>query len=152
MSRHGVIASWRKGQKVAVTINSRGKYEAVQNYGESVAPSTFQPSSCAPSTFQPFVLPGIVAPQAVPVATVTPVRAFSVPPSVTNQASTMPETKRLPYAQNAEMLNYSQDMAKLYHCIFNQVCEQFSDLLLKDELLKDISTTLFIQTNRRFNT
>ena len=46
---NGIISDWKKGQKVAVTINARGKYEAVQNYGESVAQAAPIAANVTPS-------------------------------------------------------------------------------------------------------
>lgn len=50
-----------------------------------------------------------------------------------------------------DIVHYTEFQTKVYLQIFKEVSDKFSDMGLKDELIKDISTTLFIQTNRKFN-
>lgn len=49
------------------------------------------------------------------------------------------------------ILDYCKFESKLYLHIFKSVSDDFSDMGLKDAELKDISTTIFIQTQRRFS-
>jgi hypothetical protein len=49
------------------------------------------------------------------------------------------------------MLEYTAFQAKVYLHIFKSVSDDFADMGLKDAELKDISTTIFIQTQRKFN-
>jgi hypothetical protein len=49
------------------------------------------------------------------------------------------------------MLEYTAFQSKVYQHIFKSVCDDFQDYGLKDAELKDISTTIFIQTQRKFN-
>lgn len=50
-----------------------------------------------------------------------------------------------------EIMRYVEFQKRMYHHIFNEVSDEMKDLALKDELLKDIATTLFIQTNKKFS-
>jgi hypothetical protein len=121
---NGIIAKWMKGDKVAVTINSRGKYEAILNYGESVAQS-------APIAAN--VTPQAATPQA---HSQTPTAAKSIKPSAEVQY---------------QIVEYQEFCAKVYHMAFTKANEQMVDLMLKDEQLKDIASCIFIQTMRRFS-
>lgn len=56
-----------------------------------------------------------------------------------------------PRQTKIQMLQYIEFQVKQYHFIFNKVCEEMEHANLKDELIKDISTSIFIQTNRKFN-
>ncbi len=49
------------------------------------------------------------------------------------------------------MLDYTAFQSKVYLHIFKSVSTDFADMALKDSELKDISTTIFIQTQRKFN-
>lgn len=56
-----------------------------------------------------------------------------------------------PKEMKKDILNYSQFQAKVYLHIFKEVSNDFADMGLKDEQIKDISTTIFIQTQKKFN-
>lgn len=86
---------------------------------------------------------------------------FNVPQARTDAAQTPTPSVQTPNVQNGwiapnaitkkSMLEYTAFQAKVYLHIFKSVSDDFQDLGLKDAELKDISTTIFIQTQRKFN-
>ena len=73
------------------------------------------------------------------------------PQQQTPSVKTFLKWKKPSKEERQNIIDFSDFNMKVYHHIFTGVCNQFQNEALKDENLKDITTTIFIQTMRKFN-
>lgn len=115
------ISTWKKGDKVQVIRTDKGW---------SVPDNSLQTNQS-----QPFI-------------------EKNTPPVLNQQRFSNAQSnhiQRIPDAQTKiEMAKYIEFMTKTYHYTYTQVCNEMQNENLKDELLKDIATSIFIQTNKKF--
>lgn len=117
---HHEIKKWRKGEKVQI-LEENGKYKAIET------DRPFEDTPLEKKQMDEIIKQGQLEQMKYQAAMIEP-----------------------PRQQKQMIAKYVEFQKKLYHFIFNQVSDEMQDVGLKDETLKDIATTLFIQTNKKF--
>lgn len=125
------ISAWKSATTQYVRKNHRGYYESVESYGEANA------AFCHSEGIE-----AADVPNAARVAPVAPVAARYAPHVVSVEPSD--ETKR-------QALEYIKFHTKVYASIFGEVQKKMQRFGLDVKEEKDIATTVYIQTVRKFN-
>jgi hypothetical protein len=116
-----LIAGWKSGQTQYVGKNQKGFFYPIQSYGEANAAHV--------EAEPPRPTPQVVSPRYAP-------NVVSVEPN--------DETKR-------QVFEYMKFHTKVYGSIFSEVQKEMQRFGLDVKEEKDIATTVYIQTVRKFN-
>jgi hypothetical protein len=152
-SRQNVKVLLQTGEEVTIWENVGHPFTRLQKDDLIDVIQTAKGYSVSESSI-PNAAPQIGFKQSAQSGNVAPIFAQMAHQNAAAARADAPEVDRLskipPPQTMHEIKTYTEYLSRHYHFIYKTVCAEMETENLKDELLKDISTSIFIQTNKKF--